>query len=568
MVEKSKEFFFDKKPRINLYSTDERYKTLFEQVNAATFLTTFEGQILEANHKSCELLGYQFDELLRLSLKNILSKDVDWPLFKEEIAARGGLNTELESICKDGSYIPTEISISLFKMDDQPMMFVLLWDITERRRVEKRLKESEKKYHGLFEYATDGIFVLDARGDILDVNTKLCEMLDLTKNDVIGKNLFSMDFLTAKSLPIVITEFEQLLSNKTANRYTTQIKTRQQKLLDVEVSSFFLIKKDKEVDNFILIVRDITERNKAEQKRRREHELLKTLMDTIPDSVYFKDEKHRFVLVNKAKAEHSNVSPEEMVNKTDFDFLPKEQAQEIFDDDNKILQSGKPIINKLEKVTHDDGFERWVSVTKVPRYNAEGDIIGTLGISRNVVSQEKAKEEIIKSKERYRAVIENSSFAIILTDEHKHIISWNKHVENLLNMNHEDLYMKSIESLFLPEEWKKIQSGYMKDESIKKRLETKINRKHKSPTDIYISIDVLKDEDNRTIGFNYILDNITKDAREELEKNHDLLTMFMDIFSDPIYYKKQQNRYVLVNKKELFKKFLDVINNQLRDIFA
>ena len=210
MVEESNKQILEK-PNIDSNTADERYKTLFEQINAAAFLTTFEGQILEANHKSCELFGYRWNELLRLSLKDVLSEDIDWSQFKDEIAARGGLNIETESICKDGSYIPVEISISLFKMDDKPVMFALFWDITERIEAEKRLKESEKKYHGLFEYATDGIFVLDARGDILDVNTKLCEMVDFTKDDIIGKNLFSMDFLTAQSLPIVISQFEQLL---------------------------------------------------------------------------------------------------------------------------------------------------------------------------------------------------------------------------------------------------------------------------------------------------------------------------------------------------------------------
>lgn len=551
------------KPNVDSNTADERYKTLFEQINAAAFLTTFEGQILEANQKSCELFGYRWNELLRLSLKDVLSGDIDWPQFKDEIAARGGHNIETESICKDGSYIPVEISISLFKMDDKPVMFALFWDITERIEAEKRLKESEKKYHGLFEFATDGIFVLDARGDILDVNTKLCEMVDLTKDEIIGKNLFSMDFLTAQSLPIVISQFEQLLSEKIANSYTTQIKTRQENLLDVEVSSFFLIKKDKEVDNFILIVRDITARNETEQRRIREHELLKTLIDTIPDSVYFKDEQNRFVLVNKAKAEHSNVSPEEMVNKTDFDFLPEDQARKIFDDDNNILQSGQPIINKLEKLTHGDGSERWVSVTKVPRYSAEGNIIGTLGISRDVTSQEKAKEYLIKSEERQRAVFDNSSFAIILTDENGQIISWNKFVENLLNMGHDDLNMKPVETIYPPEEWEKTQSN-IQDGKIIGCIETKVYRKDNSSVDVDLSINVLKDGNGKIIGFTHIINDITKrkNAEQELEKNHELLTQLMDAIPDSVYFKDEKNRYVLVNKSSDWRKFLEQIKNK------
>lgn len=382
------------KNKVDSKTDDGRYKTLFEQVNAAAFLTTFEGGILEANQKSCELFGYEWNEVLRLSLKDILPRETDWDQFKEEIAAKGGLKVETESITKDGSYIPAEISISLFMMSGKPVMFVLVWDITERKKAENKLRESEKKYRGLFEYTTDGTLVLDARGDILDVNTKICEMLDLTKNSLIGKNLFGMDILTATSLPVVVNQFEQLLSEKTAKSFTTEIINKQGTVLNVEISSFFLVKQDNEVDNFVLIIRDITMRNANEKKRIYEHGLFKTLMDNIPDSLYFKDEQSRFVLVNKAKASHSNVSPEEMIGKTDFDFLSEDQARKIFIDDRSIMQSGKPIINKEEKITHSDGSERWVSVTKIPYYNAEGNIIGTMGITRDITEWKKLKEKI------------------------------------------------------------------------------------------------------------------------------------------------------------------------------
>ena len=384
------------KNKVDSKTDDGRYKTLFEQVNAAAFLTTFEGQILEANQKSCDLFGYEWNEILRLSLKDILPRETDWDQFKEEIAAKGGLKVETESITKDGSYIPAEISISLFMMSGKPVMFVLVWDITERKKAENKLRESEKKYRGLFEYTTDGTLVLDARGDILDVNTEICEMLDLTKDSLIGKNLFGMDILTATSLPVVVNQFEQLLSEKTAKSFTTEIINKQGMVLNVEVSSFFLVKQDNEVDNFVLIIRDITMRNANEKKRIYEHGLLKTLMDNIPDSLYFKDEQSRFVLVNKAKASHSNVSPEEMIGKTDFDFLSEDQARKIFIDDQSIMQSGKPIINKEEKITHSNGSERWVSVTKIPWYNAEGNIIGTMGITREITEWKKLKEKIGK----------------------------------------------------------------------------------------------------------------------------------------------------------------------------
>jgi PAS domain S-box-containing protein len=412
--------------RTRITPSDDRYKTLFERINAAAFLTNIDGQILEANQKSYEFLGYDGNELLRLTLQDVLAHELDWAACRDELAARGCLTIESESICKDGSHFPVELSFSIFRMNGTLVMFVLLWDITERKNQEKRLKESEKKYHGLFEYTTDGIFVLDPRGNILDVNTRMCEILDVTKSSVLNKNLFSTEILTPRSLPVVIQEFEQLLSEKIAASYTTEVKNRQGIILDVEISSFFLVKKDNEVDNFVLIVRDITARNDAEKKRAREHELLKTLMDTIPDSVYFKDDQNRFILVNKAKAEHSNETPETMIGKTDFDYFPREQAQRIVDDENAIMRSGQPMINKLEHLVREDGSEHLVSVTKIPRYNEDGDIIGTVGISRDVTEWKRAEEDLARNLELLQTLMDTIPDSVYFKDTQNRFVLVNK----------------------------------------------------------------------------------------------------------------------------------------------
>ena len=424
-MQETKENLIEEKPKITTF--DDRYNTLFERIDAAAFRTSFDGQIQEANQKSYEFLGYDQNELLRLTLQDVLSKEFDWAECRDELAARGCLTLESETICKDGTQFPVDVNISIFRMNGTLAMFVLLWDITERKNQEKRLKESEKKYHGLFEYTTDGIFVLDTRGDVLDINTRMCEILDVMKSSVLNKNLFSMDLLTAKSLPVVIKQFEQLLSEKIAASYTTEIKNRQGRVLDVEISSFFLVKKDNEVDNFVLIVRDITSRNEAELKRTWEHELLKTLMDNIPDSVYFKDDQNRFILVNKAKAAHSNVTPEEMIGKTDFDFLPQEQAQRILDDENAIIRSGQGIINKLECLSrHDDGSERWVSLTKIPRYNEDGEIIGTMGISRDVTERKHATDELARNLELFQTLMDNIPDSVYFKDIQNRFVLVNK----------------------------------------------------------------------------------------------------------------------------------------------
>jgi PAS domain S-box-containing protein len=324
-----------------------------------------------------------------MNISDIFPKSVEWSQLSEEILSKGGMNFESENIKKDGCQFPVSISTSLFTIEKKPVMLTLIWDITDRKEAEKQLLASEAKYQGLFECTTDGMLVLDARGEILDVNSKTLELFDLEEEKIIGQNFLSMGILTPKALSVVVKQFQDLLSYKKTSTQETEINDKDGEILNVEISSFFLIEEDNEIDNFVLVIRDISDRKQTEIKLAREHELLQTLMDSIPDSIYFKDEENRFIMVNKSKASHSNVAPDEMIGKTDYDFLPPDQAKQAFEDDEEVLNTGKFIINKMERITNKDGTDRWLVVTKIPRFDTEGNIIGSMGISRDVTEWKK-----------------------------------------------------------------------------------------------------------------------------------------------------------------------------------
>lgn len=395
----NKSFKIDQK-ETGSQSLDSRYQTLFEQVNAATFLTTLDGKILEANLKSCELLGYSWDELMQLSLVEILSSHTDWSRLIEEISSMGGINREVETRRKDGVYVPVDISTSLFKMEEKPVMLALMQDISERKNAERKLRESEQKYKGLFECTTDGIIVLDAHGMILDVNKRALELFGLEENNVLGNNFLSMGLLTPRSLSTVVKQFEDILSDKVAKSNETQIIAKDGNILDVELNSFFLFKQNNEVDNFVVIIRDISDREQFEIKLAQEREMLHTLINNIPDPIYFKDEKGRFILVNNAKTEQFDIKPEDMIGKTDFDFLPEDQAREVVKDDEELMKMGGFVVDDVRKITDADGSKRWVSVTKIPRFDAEGNIIGIIGISRDITRWEMRKEKLEIKQEK------------------------------------------------------------------------------------------------------------------------------------------------------------------------
>ena len=135
-----------------------------------------------------------------------------------------------------------------------------------------------------------------------------------------------------------------------------------------------------------------------------ERHLLRSLMDYLPDSIYFKDLQGRFIRINRSKATRSGLSdPLQAVAKSDADFFSPEHAREAAVDEQKIIQSGEPLLGKEERLVWPDGHATWVSTSKLPLYDDRGQIIGTFGVSREITVQKQAAEALRAAKEAAEA---------------------------------------------------------------------------------------------------------------------------------------------------------------------
>jgi PAS domain S-box-containing protein len=155
-----------------------------------------------------------------------------------------------------------------------------------------------------------------------------------------------------------------------------------------------------EIAGIVGISRDITEHKLMEDRLQQEHNLLHTLIDNMPDFIYVKDRQSRFLLNNNAHQKLLGVgSVEEVAGKSDFDFFPQGYAQKYFEDEQEIMSGGSPLINIEEASTSKVGGKFWLSTTKIPLRNFEGDVIGIVGISRDISERKRQEEEIRKAKD-------------------------------------------------------------------------------------------------------------------------------------------------------------------------
>ncbi|MCM8792138.1 MAG: PAS domain S-box protein [Candidatus Omnitrophica bacterium] len=143
------------------------------------------------------------------------------------------------------------------------------------------------------------------------------------------------------------------------------------------------------------IIEDISQHKEMQEKLILERDLMQNLLDNIPDAIYFKDRYNRIIKVNKFYTQGTGLRVEEIIGKTDFDFFPYEQARQMFEDDNYVLKTGRPIVGKIERTLLRNGSWNQVITTKVPLYDHKGKIIGTMGITRDMTSYANLEHERI-----------------------------------------------------------------------------------------------------------------------------------------------------------------------------
>ncbi len=269
---------------------------------------------------------------------------------------------------------------------------MLVRDITERKRVEEALRASEDNYRNLFNNAEIGMFRTRLDGsEILEFNKKYLEILGYTLDEVKGKPSVEIwadkrerdrmfQLLKAEGH---VTDFECVLLTKQGEARTCITSFRLYRDLGILEGS----------------IQDITERKRAEEALDWEQYLLRTLLDNLPDRIYFKDRSGRFTRISRSQAEMFGLSNSaSALGKTDFDFFTEMHARPALEAEQSIMTTGQPLVGLEEKETWPDGRLTWVYTTKMPLYDKAGIIIGTFGISTDITERKGAEEALLKSE--------------------------------------------------------------------------------------------------------------------------------------------------------------------------
>ena len=355
-----------------------------------------DGMYISINDGFTRILGYtEEDAIGRTSLDmNIWVNPEERINLVNTLMAKGEIkNFETKFLSKNGNIVNGIMSSSLIDLDGVPHILSIIKDITIHKMAEEALAKEQFLINALMNNLSDHVYFKDRDSRFIRINKSLALSFGLD-DPALAEGKTDFDFFTREHAHQAFEDEQAII--RTGRLLNTEEKETHPNRPDTWVSTIKLPLTDNNgnIIGTFGISRDVTKRKQAEEELAQEQYLMRTLMDNLPDHIYFKDHESHFLRVNKALAQFLGLNdPAQAIKKTDFDFFTGEHAQQAYEDEQKIIRTGQ-LLSTEEKETHHDRPDTWVSTIKLPLSDKDGNIIGTFGISRDITKNKLAEEEI------------------------------------------------------------------------------------------------------------------------------------------------------------------------------
>jgi PAS domain S-box/PAS domain S-box/PAS domain S-box len=355
-----------------------------------------DGMYISINDGFTRILGYtEEDAIGRTSLDmNIWVNPEERINLVNTLMAKGEIkNFETKFLSKDGNIVNGIMSSSLIDLDGVPHILSIIKDITSHKRAEEALAKEQFLINALMNNLSDYVYFKDRDSRFIRINKSHALSFGLD-DPALAEGKTDFDFFTREHAQQAFEDEQTII--RTGQLLNIEEKETHPNRPDTWVSTIKLPLTDNNgnIIGTFGISRDVTKRKQAEDELAQEQYLMRTLMDNLPDHIYFKDHESHFLRINKALAQFLGLNdPVQAIKKTDFDFFTGEHAQQAYEDEQKIIRTGQ-LLSTEEKETHYDRPDTWVSTIKLPLSDKDGNIIGTFGISRDITKNKLAEEEI------------------------------------------------------------------------------------------------------------------------------------------------------------------------------
>ena len=440
-----------------LKESEEFNRGLVENMPNLVVVYDHDRKIRYVNPTATTTLGYSVEEMEGTDIMAYVNPRQQTEIsaaIEERFSSDRGKSLEIDLITKSGQHLTVISKGAPLHFQNKPAVLVLFADITDRKRAQEALRESEERYRSLYADSRDAVMILSPTQGFLAANPATIRLFACQNEQ---------DFTT--HTPASLSPEYQ------PDGARSEDKAQEMMQRALEKGSHFFVWTHRRVDGTdfpatVLLsrlesggtqllqatVRDITEQKRAEIALRQLSEDHKAIIDHAPAMIWYKDTKNTFVRVNPAGARAFGMAIEEIEGKSTYDLFP-DFAEKYYQDDLEVINSGKPKLGIIEPMTTANGEHLWVQSDKIPLKDEQGTITGILVFAVDITERKHAEEALMESKALVDAVVENVPLMIFLKDATDlRFVIFNRAGEELLGYDRTALLGKNNLDLFPPEQ--------------------------------------------------------------------------------------------------------------------
>jgi diguanylate cyclase (GGDEF)-like protein/PAS domain S-box-containing protein len=535
---------------------EDKYLTLVENAPDIIFVVNPDGDFLYINKTAQKITGYSLSELLQKNLLNLVASDYKESLQKvlkdlPHINYHSFL--EVEVISSNGGRVPLDIHFKALK-DNKGQIFALVGigrDITERKKFEETLKESEKKYSTLVEKAKDGVVIIQD-GICKFANQAVEQFSGYSLDELMGKPLFNK--VAPEDRERVSEMYKLRLSDPDRDLpsvYNITMVCKDGSPKELEVSAAVIPYEGRPA--VLGIVRDLTERKKMNEALHKSEEKYRLLVENINDVIFILDKEGRFTYISPAIQNYNGLASKELKGQSLLNLVHSQDKLLVSEALKKVLSGDT---NPYEfRLAHDEGKTRYVRISCRPLSEANLQA-GILGIATDITERKKvieklnqAYKEVEDTKTKLKAIIDNApNVAIQGFNKKGKVLFWNPTSEKLFGFSEKEAKGKTLRDIHFSEEEERKFQAHLKEIFEKKKTsslnEWLITTKTKEERCLLSSVFPIFLPDQEPIAIALHVD-ITerKKAEEKINEVKRQIERFSEITADILSIEKEEELF-------------------------
>jgi PAS domain S-box-containing protein len=377
----------------DLIHTAEQQQSIIKAAMDGFGLLNRDGYLLEVNDAYCQIVGYSKQELLLMQISDLVFSEGEVSIKErmQKVIEHGEDRFESRHIRKDGTLVDLEVSVQYHPVDGGQFVS-FLHDITERKLIEKELKESEQRFRNYIDFAPHGIFVVNQQGMYIDVNSSATKITGYSRQELISMKL--SELVPEESMEYAAAHFSRLTKVGYAEgEFYFNRKDGSKGYWSVDAVKL-------SDDHFIGFVIDLTEHKMAEEALYQSENLLKTVLELLPVGVWILNEKGEIIVGNPAgQAIWAGIRYIGMENFGEYKGWWLNTGKQIEPHEwsaSRAIEKGEISIDEEIEIECFDGTHKIILSSTLPLHNSDGGIRGAIVTNQDITSRKETEKELIQ----------------------------------------------------------------------------------------------------------------------------------------------------------------------------